>query len=247
MPVIYKATNTNNNMSYIGFTKGTAENRFASHRREGHGLHDAIREHGHENFEVTVLEESEDWLYLVTEREPYYIKEHNTLTPNGYNRTKGGEYGNLEGRAVDVYDDDLNFIETIQGISETARKYNLHRSNIQAVCVQAKNNKSSKLGDYYFCYSGETVRKKIWNTSPGLEAAKKVNIGRKRPEQAKVIAKLNEDRKDKNVYVFYHKNGEIFTGTRYDLKEHDPSVSISELGMLIKGEYKKHKGWAIGK
>lgn len=247
MAVIYRATNKINNMSYIGFTKGTAEKRFSSHIREGHGLHEAIKEHGPENFEIEVLEESEDWLMLVKDQEPHYIAKYNTLTPNGYNRTKGGEYGNLEGLPVDVYDLELNFIETIQGISETARRYGLSHSNVQSACANSEKGKASRLGENYFCYSGGSVKKKVWNTMPGCEAARKVNTGRKRPEQAKVIEKLNEERKDKTIYKFTHKDGRVVEGTRYDLKEIDPTVSIGELGVLIKGNYKSHRGWTIGK
>ncbi len=247
MAVIYRATNKINNMSYIGFTKGTAKDRFAAHTREGHSLHRAIQEWGAENFKLEVLEESDDWLHLVTEREPALIEEHNTLAPNGYNLTKGGEYGQLEGVAVDVYDLELNFIETIQGISETARQYGLSHSNVQGACKNADKGKSSRLGDNYFCYSGGSVQKKVWNTMPGCEAARSANTGRKRPEHAEFMRKLMEDKRDKTIYKFIHKDGRVVEGTRYDLKEIDPTVSIGELGVLIKGNYKSHRGWAIGK
>jgi len=247
MPVIYKATNKKTGMSYIGFTKRTATDRFQEHIIEGHGLHNAISEHGPDCFELEVLEESEDWLHLVSVREPYYIAKFNTLTPNGYNRTKGGEYSVLEGKPVDVYDINLTYIETVGSISECGRKYNINHSMIQSACKAASQGKASRLGEHYFCYEGDSVRKKIWNTSPGCEAARKVNTGRKRPEQAEVMRKVNESRKDRTVYTFVHKDGTVFTGTRYDLKEHDDSVSIGELGVLIRGGYKSHRGWTIGK
>ena len=247
MPVIYKATNMVNNAAYIGFTKGTAEDRFAAHKREGHSLHRAIKEWGAENFKLEVLEESEDLLHLVTERETALIEEHNTLVPNGYNLTKGGEYGQLEGAEVDVYDLEFNFVETVCSINETARKYNLAGSNVQQVCKQAREGKASRLGTHMFCYSGESVYKKVQNNKPGCEAARSANTGRKRPEHAEFMRKLMEDKRDKTIYKFIHKDGRVVEGTRYDLKEIDPTVSIGELGVLIKGNYKSHRGWAIGK
>ena len=245
MPVIYKATNMINNLAYIGFTKGTAENRFAAHVREGCSLHRAIKEWGAENFSLEVLEESDDWLHLVTEREPALIEEHNTLAPNGYNLTKGGEYSQLEGIEVDVYDLDFNFVETVESIGETARKYNLAQSNVQAACKQAREGKASRLGTHMFCYNGESVHKKVYNNTPGCEAARRANIGRKRPDRAVFMHNLNESRRDATIYNFVHKDGREFTGTRYELKEADPSVSIGELGVLIKGGYKSHRGWKI--
>lgn len=245
MPVIYKATNMINNLAYIGFTKGTAEDRFANHIREGHSLHRAIKEWGAENFKLEVLEESEDWLHLVTEREPALIEEHNTLTPNGYNLTRGGEYSQLEGVAVDVYDLEFNFVETVCSIGETARKYSIAYSNVHAVCKQAREGKASRLGTHMFCYSGESVHKKVHNNAPGCEAARQANTGRKRPDRTEFMHKLNESKRDTATYKFVHKGGREFTGTRYQLKDIDPSVSIGELGVLIKGGYKTHRGWKI--
>ena len=247
MAVIYKATNNLTNKAYIGFTKGSAERRFKTHIREGHGLHEAIKEYGVCNFTLEILEESDDWLFLVTEREPHYIAMYNTKEPNGYNRTKGGEYSNLEGIPVDVYDLDLNHIDTVESISECARKYNLSNSMLQRVCAAARLGKASRLGHHSFCYSGDSVKKKVWNTTPGREAAIKANTGRKRPEHSEFMSEFNKQRQDQTIYTFKHQSGKTIIGTRYDLKEADPTVSISELGVLIKGGYKQHRGWSVGK
>ncbi|AYV79604.1 MAG: hypothetical protein Faunusvirus27_5 [Faunusvirus sp.] len=51
----------------------------------------AIRKHGHENFKVELLEECEE--DEMNEREQYYIKTINTMSPNGYNLTEGGSNG----------------------------------------------------------------------------------------------------------------------------------------------------------
>lgn len=247
MAVIYKATNKLNGKAYVGFTRNTAEDRFTTHCERGNSLHQAIKKHGAENFEVSVLEESEDWLYLVTVREPYYIKSLNTMVPNGYNKTKGGEYSNPDGVPVDVYDLDLQFVETVKSISECARKYNVPHSNIQGACANARKGKASRLGDHHFCYNGESVKKRVWNTDPGLQAAIKSNIGRKKPAHSEFMRKRGEERRDTTVHTFLHKDGKSFTGTRHALKEIDPTVSIGELGVLIKGGYKSHRGWRIGK
>lgn len=54
-------------------------------------LDSAIRKYGHENFKVSLICTCETYNEL-NEKEIYYIKEFNTLSPNGYNLTTGGNY-----------------------------------------------------------------------------------------------------------------------------------------------------------
>ena len=90
--VIYKVTNRLNGMSYIGQTVRTMEARRRVHEscRENTYLQNAIREYGKENFEWTVVCECDD-INELNEKEIHYIREYNTLRPNGYNLTNGGE------------------------------------------------------------------------------------------------------------------------------------------------------------
>lgn len=50
-------------------------------------IHTAINKYGKDNFELTILEWTEDY----NRREQELIKKYNTLAPNGYNILKGGE------------------------------------------------------------------------------------------------------------------------------------------------------------
>ena len=52
-------------------------------------LDNAIRKYGPENFKVTLLCQCKT-LEELNEKEIFYIKEYNSLTPNGYNLTTGG-------------------------------------------------------------------------------------------------------------------------------------------------------------
>jgi group I intron endonuclease len=52
-------------------------------------LDNAIRKYGSENFKVSLLCKC-DTLEELNDKESYYIKEYNTLSPNGYNLTTGG-------------------------------------------------------------------------------------------------------------------------------------------------------------
>ena len=70
---------------------------------------------------------------------------------------------------------------------------------------------------------------------------------KKRPEHSALMKiKMKEVRSDTTVYTFIKANT-IFRGTRNQLIESysTDKISNSELGMLIKGRYKTHKGWAL--
>lgn len=101
MGCLYKLTSPSGK-SYIGITNKTFEKRWLKHieqakqNREG-ALYNAIRKYGHENFTKEILKESEIWTDLC-KLEQEKIKEMNTMYPNGYNLTIGGE--GVQGRFV---------------------------------------------------------------------------------------------------------------------------------------------------
>jgi group I intron endonuclease len=88
---IYRILNLMNGKAYIGQTRTRLSARMASHRYEGSScaIHGAIKKHGWENFRVDVLE-SGIQPCDIDDRERYWIKEHNTTAPNGYNLEGGG-------------------------------------------------------------------------------------------------------------------------------------------------------------
>lgn len=76
-------------MCYVG-QSNDAKRRFKAHllAKDSVCLHDAIREFGNCAFRLDILERQiEDY----NDREKYWIKKLNTLFPNGYNMTSGGE------------------------------------------------------------------------------------------------------------------------------------------------------------
>lgn len=105
---IYKITNKTEGKSYIGGCKKyTSKNnntwgtigRWKSHIIEATSgkkdhcrlLNQAIRKYKPENFDIIIICECEN--KELDEKEIYYIKEFNTLSPNGYNLTTGGAKG----------------------------------------------------------------------------------------------------------------------------------------------------------
>lgn len=98
MYIIYRVTNKINNKIYVGFTEKSLSDRKKCHKHSAlkKGLelpfYRAIRKHGFENFEWTVLEKGEGTREFGLERERHFIESYNsTDTKLGYNATSGGD------------------------------------------------------------------------------------------------------------------------------------------------------------
>lgn len=88
---IYKITNNINNKSYIGVSNNPSV-RFRSHKSEKTGsyISRAINKHGLENFSFEIIEEHTNRMDAL-KREIELIKTHNSIRPNGYNISPGGD------------------------------------------------------------------------------------------------------------------------------------------------------------
>jgi group I intron endonuclease len=118
MGFIYKITNSITNKCYIGETKEKIpETRWKQHKRtieKGIGcpaLQNAVKKHGIDNFTFKVLIICFDEERFKFEKE--YIKKYNSISPNGYNLTSGGEGGGFIGKKHSQ--------ETINKISNTLK------------------------------------------------------------------------------------------------------------------------------
>lgn len=101
--VIYKITNLINSKIYVGQTKQKLSKRWKAHRKDARDLalnknsHKrksvylarALNKHEVKNFKIEIIEECS--MELLNEREVFWIKELNSLAPNGYNLTTGGD------------------------------------------------------------------------------------------------------------------------------------------------------------
>lgn len=93
--IIYCITNLVTGKQYIGQTIYSIEKRWDEHKRHAAGssnyhIHNSIRKYGSENFTIEKIHECND-LDSLCKAEIALIKKFNTLTPNGYNLTKGGD------------------------------------------------------------------------------------------------------------------------------------------------------------
>lgn len=87
---IYLITDLTNGKKYVGKTINTKEQRWSTHLHGDLYVDNAIRKHGIENTTLETLE----YVYdedILNEKEQYWIKELDTLVPNGYNILPGGD------------------------------------------------------------------------------------------------------------------------------------------------------------
>jgi group I intron endonuclease len=91
MTTIYKITNLVNSKSYIGLTTRDIKYRFQEHGKPSRGkvsaITKAIQKYGKENFKFEIIWKTTNASFM----EQYFIRLHNTIAPNGYNLTYGGE------------------------------------------------------------------------------------------------------------------------------------------------------------
>lgn len=149
MGFIYKITNTKTNKCYIGETKmANVEDRWKGHRytiSKGVGcpaLQNAVNKYGWDSFKFEVLIICFDEDRLIYEKE--YIKKYNSMVPNGYNLTEGGQTsGNLGQKHTE---------ETKRKISEWSKEYHKNpevkkRKSEQMKAIMKETKKHINLGE----------------------------------------------------------------------------------------------------
>lgn len=141
---IYIIKNTINNKVYIGQSVNAGK-RFLSHKSRANSnsdnsaIHDAMNKLGVDNFYFEILESQ---IENYNEREKYWISYYNSIVPNGYNLTEGGEeppyfYGEEVYNAT-ISNDTANkikidLINTNINKNELAKKYNTSYSCIRHI------------------------------------------------------------------------------------------------------------------
>jgi len=94
--VIYKVKNKINGKTYIGQTIQVLGKRIGQHLKESKNdknnkpFLNAIKKYGIENFDWEIIDEASS-LDELDEKEIYWIKQLNSITPNGYNILGGGQ------------------------------------------------------------------------------------------------------------------------------------------------------------
>ena len=99
--IVYLATNLINKKQYVGYTSKSLSDRIKVHfakaksKTQKHYFYlfpIAIRKYGCDNFEFTILKTCKN-SKEAQQYEKHYIQKLNTIAPNGYNLTEGGNGG----------------------------------------------------------------------------------------------------------------------------------------------------------
>lgn len=173
---IYLITNNINGKKYIGQSINS-KRRFSQHKamagKDSHSLlHMAMQKYGIENFSIIILEQN---CKNYNEREKYWIKNYNTLAPNGYNLLPGGSslfYPDKAKKRKYSEEDFYHIVEDIQNRSLSwntiARKWKTCESQIRNI----------NFGTIYFHEDIEyPIRENshLWGVFQSLEEIKKVH------------------------------------------------------------------------
>jgi group I intron endonuclease len=206
---IYLVTNLITNKQYVGQTRRDLNKRFIQHISKGNYSYNdsflsaSIKKHGRHNFKIEVLM-SFDFInqYELNKLEELFIKEINTIAPNGYNKSPGCSVTQLteEGRLKkqkyyeNRWKDDLDYRNKMI-------EHNLIKARKAAHTQESEKKKSLSLSKRYhvvspnnieFCIIGLTDFCNTYNLDPS--AVSKVSNGKLKHYKQWRITKLSEDR-----------------------------------------------------
>lgn len=137
---IYKITNLINGHYYIGQSRDIKA-RFRSHRFSGQHLKDkdhsspihlALAKYGAENFSYEILEECSP--EELNEKETYWIEKLQATKNGNYNILAGGQDRvSFEGKEVELYDLQGNYLRTVSSATKVAEELNVSRVSVYQV------------------------------------------------------------------------------------------------------------------
>lgn len=162
---IYKIYNDVNDKVYIGQTTTSIQIRWTQHlsksayREDNSIIHKAINKYGEEHFNIEVIEIicQDDFVMIreeLNKREIFWIKQYNTISPNGYNMLCGGGYTPITSRKIYQFDLCGNYIQEFDSISNALRHLNESTKNVRIQrCIGKDNYAFGFLWSYYKDYN----------------------------------------------------------------------------------------------
>ena len=168
---IYKRTNLINNKVYIGQTINNPEIRWKAEDTSQQAIGVAVRTYGSENFLNEIIDYASSREEL-NEKEKYWIKYYNSLTPNGYNMIPGGSNGAglVKGKEIEQYDLDGIYITSYPSANQASQLTGISHGNICACCRKERNY----AGEFQWKYKDSD--KKIKTFKKITKVVKKENI-----------------------------------------------------------------------
>jgi len=274
--LIYYYKNLVNGKGYVGQTicglKARDKGHICAADKGTNAIDRALRKYGRGNFTLEVLEKNIPvevydkrdptnlfFVSLLSAREMYHIKEKNTLSPNGYNLTSGGENGfSCSEEMIKKKIGQKRSEETRKNMSESRKQYYI--DNPEALKLMSEARKGKK-------QSEETKRKRS-ETSKGKphseEWNKKVseaNKGRKRKpfteearknmsegQKGKILSEAHKKNLSENKKIYYAEHpearkliGDVHRGRKCKpfTEEHRKNMSEGQKGKILSEAHKK--------
>lgn len=222
--IVYKATNKINGKSYIGSTSKDLEVRKRQHRSEAMKgtkdriFHRAIRKHGFDSFEWTILDDTSTNVGDLRNLEAHYIAELKTFGM-GYNATPGYDNTTLGYKFTDEQKNHLRLVRKDKPNPNLGNTWSEEQR--QSASIRCKENHKHLTGDANPSNRPE-VKAKISDAlmGPGNGMSKQWYI--KQPDGKEII---------------------LIGGLKRFLK--DNGLTYSAVTPMLKGLKDEYKGWII--
>ena len=139
---IYKIVNDVNDKVYIGQTRRTIEERWKQHNfeakqnRDNMIIHHAMMKYGIDKFYCIKIEtikclSLDRLIEKLNNKEKEYIKTCNSIRPNGYNISIGGNVLDFNKIEIEQYDLCCNYINSFNSITEASNILGIPRASIE--------------------------------------------------------------------------------------------------------------------
>lgn len=186
---IYLYINVVTGMGYVGKTTQKQSDRARQHKSKNGCVyfHRAIKNYGWDNFLEIELEDCFTEKQL-NERERFYILFLNTLAPNGYNLTEGGEGGKYSEEARDhisvgtkrSYENNPNLIQERSRAWKEQMNDPIKRANWENgyFSKEAKEKKRKSMEEYYSKPQNRQKARDAQNRPEVAEAKRKALMGK---------------------------------------------------------------------
>ena len=217
--IIYKATNKFDGKSYIGQTIKKLSFRKKQHENAKRItlFTDSIIKHGKNNFTWEVIEKCDSKEEL-DEMEFHYIKQYDTLCPNGYNMTLGGEGGNCGNQFTKLSKEERSKLHFLNNLSYEEREKHLNEKyrgkNNYLYRLMSEEERKKWLRKYKIGESSPSYGKKRKHTEETKKKMSKAKMGDKNPMNRPEVRKKVSDSLKGKLNSFYGKHHTEETKTK---------------------------------
>lgn len=241
---IYLITNLINGKKYVGQTIQSVKRRWDFHVCNAGGcvaLKSAIKKYGKENFKIESIYEASS-LEELSKKESEYIVSYNTLAPNGYNLTTGGERPVFsEETRKRMSEAGLGRVPWNKGLTKEDpridRSTKMARKAMREKFGESGPNKGHKWSDEAREKASERMTGNVLSKDTKNKISES-NMGKKKPNG--FSKKMSQVKDSIKIKVLCHQTGLIYESISLASKE--TGINPGHIQRIIKGTLKKSKG-----